>query len=245
MKKKSKTSGSNEAPRRRRPASQLIDTRIKELSDDWHGGTLARLRTLIKQADPGVVEEWKWNVPVWSHGGIICTGEAYKKAVKLTFAKGASFARGPVGPVQLQPRRATPGGPSIFTRATGLMQRRLEAVLIRAAAALNASSAARQISCGSRQHPIDCPFGCRHRNLLPRVSRIAAELLCRSRWAGGLFFEDGFPSPQGHYRFLSASWTIFSSSAERPAVSMSWANSDHAKALPSLPQGRAEGVDCL
>ena len=71
------------------PASRLIDARIREL-DDWRGKTLARVRALIKQADPGVTEEWKWNVPVWSHDGIICTGETYKSAVKLTFAKGAS-----------------------------------------------------------------------------------------------------------------------------------------------------------
>jgi hypothetical protein len=70
--------------------SRLIDARIKELGD-WRGRTLARVRALIKQADPGVVEEWKWSVPVWSHAGIICTGETYKKAVKLTFAKGASL----------------------------------------------------------------------------------------------------------------------------------------------------------
>ena len=70
--------------------SLLIDARIKEL-DDWRGKTLSRLRDLIKQADPEVVEEWKWNVPVWSHAGIICTGETYKSAVKLTFAKGASL----------------------------------------------------------------------------------------------------------------------------------------------------------
>ena len=70
--------------------SQLIDARIAEL-DDWRGTTLARVRTLIKQADKDVVEEWKWNVPVWSHAGIICTGETYKSAVKLTFAKGASL----------------------------------------------------------------------------------------------------------------------------------------------------------
>jgi len=68
--------------------SAKIDARIKEL-DDWRGKTLARLRKLIKQADPKVVEEWKWNVPVWSHDGIICTGETYKAHVKLTFAKGA------------------------------------------------------------------------------------------------------------------------------------------------------------
>lgn len=70
--------------------SALIDARIKELAD-WRGQTLARVRRLIKQADPDVVEEWKWRVPVWSHGGIICTGETYKNAVKLTFAKGASL----------------------------------------------------------------------------------------------------------------------------------------------------------
>src|SRR5918995_3824447 len=69
--------------------SRLIDARIKEL-DDWRGKTLLQVRTLIKQADPDVVEEWKWNVPVWSHDGIICTGETYKSAVKLTFAKGAA-----------------------------------------------------------------------------------------------------------------------------------------------------------
>jgi len=72
-------------------ASHLIDARIKELGD-WRGATLARVRSLIKQADPDVVEEWKWRgIPVWSHGGIICTGETYKAVVKLTFAKGASL----------------------------------------------------------------------------------------------------------------------------------------------------------
>jgi hypothetical protein len=70
--------------------SQLIDARIKELGD-WRGETLAGIRELIKQADPEMVEEWKWRVPVWSHDGIVCTGETYKKAVKLTFAKGASL----------------------------------------------------------------------------------------------------------------------------------------------------------
>ena len=71
--------------------SQLIDARVKELSD-WRGETLARVRKLIKQADPEVVEEWKWRgVPVWEHAGIICTGETYKAVVKLTFAKGASL----------------------------------------------------------------------------------------------------------------------------------------------------------
>jgi len=72
-------------------ASRMIDQRIKELAD-WRGETLARLRALIKQADPEVVEEWKWDVPVWSHDGLICTGESYKQIVKLTFAKGAALA---------------------------------------------------------------------------------------------------------------------------------------------------------
>jgi len=83
MKKKAPATGTS--------PSRLIDARIKELGD-WRGETLARLRTLIKQADPDVVEEWKWRgVPVWSHDGIICTGETYKSAVKLTFAKGAAL----------------------------------------------------------------------------------------------------------------------------------------------------------
>lgn len=83
MKKSATTSG--ESP------SRLIDARIKEL-DDWRGRMLSRVRALIKQADPEVVEEWKWRgVPVWSHDGIICTGETYKSVVKLTFAKGASL----------------------------------------------------------------------------------------------------------------------------------------------------------
>jgi len=73
------------------PPSQLIDARIKELGG-WRGKTLSHVRVLIKQADPKVVEEWKWRgVPVWSHDGIICTGESYKSVVKLTFAKGASL----------------------------------------------------------------------------------------------------------------------------------------------------------
>jgi hypothetical protein len=69
-------------------ASDLIDMRIRELGD-WRGKMLARLRALIHKADPAMVEEWKWSVPVWSHDGLICTGETYKSAVKLTFAKGA------------------------------------------------------------------------------------------------------------------------------------------------------------
>ncbi|CAJ0786112.1 hypothetical protein LMG7141_01741 [Ralstonia condita] len=70
-------------------ASERIDARIAELGD-WRGAMLARLRAVIKAADPEVVEEWKWSVPVWSHDGLICTGEAYQRTVKMTFAKGAS-----------------------------------------------------------------------------------------------------------------------------------------------------------
>ena len=81
-----KKSGSQQA----KPAAQLIDARISELGD-WRGRTLGRLRALVKAADPDVVEEWKWEVPVWSHDGILCTGEVYKNAVKMTFAKGASL----------------------------------------------------------------------------------------------------------------------------------------------------------
>jgi hypothetical protein len=82
-----KKSGASEG----QAASELISQRIAELGD-WRGETLARMRKLIKQADPDVVEEWKWmGTPIWSHDGIICTGESYKKVVKLTFAKGASL----------------------------------------------------------------------------------------------------------------------------------------------------------
>jgi hypothetical protein len=82
-----KTSDSPEG----RPASELIDKRIADLAD-WRGDTLSRMRKLIKEADPDVVEEWKWmGTPTWSHDGIICTGESYKSVVKLTFAKGASL----------------------------------------------------------------------------------------------------------------------------------------------------------
>jgi len=78
-------------PKRGNEASKLIDGKIKELGD-WRGKTLGKVRRLIKEADPEVVEEWKWmGTPVWSHGGIVCTGETYKKVVKLTFAKGAAL----------------------------------------------------------------------------------------------------------------------------------------------------------
>jgi hypothetical protein len=78
----------NKTPTKGDTPSQKIDERIKQL-DDWRGKTLAEVRALIKDADPKAIEEWKWNVPVWSHDGIICTGETYKAAVKLTFPKGA------------------------------------------------------------------------------------------------------------------------------------------------------------
>ena len=84
MKKSGAQSQTGESP------SKLIDARIKELGD-WRGKMLSRLRTLVKEADPKVVEEWKWGVPVWSHDGLICTGETYKNVVKMTFAKGAAL----------------------------------------------------------------------------------------------------------------------------------------------------------
>jgi hypothetical protein len=78
-------------PQESKSPSQLIDARIEELGD-WRGKTLSRLRTLVKEADPQVIEEWKWRgVPVWSHDGLICTGETYKSVVKMTFAKGAQL----------------------------------------------------------------------------------------------------------------------------------------------------------
>ena len=93
--KKAATSDEERAARRKEKSgnspSRLIDARIKELGD-WRGETLARVRSLIREADPEVVEEWKWRgVPVWEHAGIICTGETYKAVVKMTFAKGAAL----------------------------------------------------------------------------------------------------------------------------------------------------------
>ncbi len=119
--------------------SLLIDARIKQLGD-WRGKMLGRLRALIKSADPGVVEEWKWDVPVWSHDGIICTGEAYKTAVKLTFAKGAALA----DPSRLfnsslagNTRRAID-----FREGDEIDEKALKA-LVRAAASLNKSTTKR------------------------------------------------------------------------------------------------------
>src|SRR5437764_8397960 len=133
-------SGSNEGKGADSP-SRLIDARIKELSD-WRGETLARLRILIKQADPEVVEEWKWRgVPVWSHAGIICTGETYKNVVKMTFAKGASV-EDPSGlfnsSLEGNTRRAID-----FREGDKIDQKALTA-LIGAAVALNKSSTARR-----------------------------------------------------------------------------------------------------
>ena len=117
-------------------ASQLIDARIEELGD-WRGETLARLRRLVKQADPDVVEEWKWRgVPVWSHAGIICTGETYKAVVKMTFAKGASL-EDPSGlfnsSLEGNTRRAID-----FREGDEIDEKALQA-LVRAAVALNTS----------------------------------------------------------------------------------------------------------
>ena len=128
-------SGSKEG-KRRDSASQLIDARIKELGD-WRGETLAQVRILIKQADPEVVEEWKWRgVPVWSHAGMICTGETYKNVVKMTFAKGASV-EDPSGlfnsSLEGNTRRAID-----FHEGEKIDEKALKA-LIRAAVALNRS----------------------------------------------------------------------------------------------------------
>ena len=118
--------------------SRLIDARIKEL-EDWRGKMLSRVRALIKKADPEVVEEWKWRgVPVWSHDGLICTGETYKSVVKLTFAKGASL-KDPSGlfnsSLEGKVRRA------IDFHESDEIDEDAFKTLIRAAAALNRSSA--------------------------------------------------------------------------------------------------------
>lgn len=121
--------------------SRRIDARIEELND-WRGKTLARLRALVKQADPEVVEEWKWRgVPVWSHAGMICTGETYKGVVKMTFAKGASLAD-PSGlfnsSLEGNTRRA------IDVHEGEKIDEKALKALVRAAVALNTSSTARR-----------------------------------------------------------------------------------------------------
>jgi hypothetical protein len=128
--------------------SRLIDARIKELGD-WRGDTLARIRALIKEADAEVVEEWKWRgVPVWEHAGIICTGETYKNAVKMTFAKGASL-EDPSGlfnsSLEGHTRRAID-----FHEGDKIDEKALKA-LIRAAVALNTSARAAAGSVHSRK----------------------------------------------------------------------------------------------
>ena len=121
-------------------SSQLIDARIKELGD-WRGKMLSRLRTLVKKADPEVVEEWKWRgVPVWSHAGLICTGETYKNVVKMTFAKGAALTD-PSGlfnaSLEGNTRRAID-----FHEGDAIDEEALKA-LVRAAVTLNTSKAQR------------------------------------------------------------------------------------------------------
>ena len=130
--------------------SQLIDARIKALSD-WRGETLARVRILIKQADPEMVEEWKWRgVPVWEHAGIICTGETYKNVVKMTFAKGASL-QDPSGlfnsSLEGNTRRAID-----FHEGDKIDEKALKA-LIRAAVALNISARATARPVRSQKRP--------------------------------------------------------------------------------------------
>jgi hypothetical protein len=120
-------------------ASRLIDARIQELAD-WRVEMLSRLRALIRQADPQVVEEWKWETPVWSHDGIICTGETYKSVVKMTFARGASL-HDPSGlfnsSLEGRVRRAID-----FRQGDKVNEKALK-TLIRAAVALNTSSASK------------------------------------------------------------------------------------------------------
>ena len=136
-----KKSNSGSTERSEESPSKLIDGRIEELGD-WRGETLARIRALIKQADPEVVEEWKWRgVPVWEHAGIICTGETYKNVVKMTFAKGASL-EDPAGlfnsSLEGNTRRAID-----LHEGEKIDEKALKA-LIRAAVALNESAAAKR-----------------------------------------------------------------------------------------------------
>jgi hypothetical protein len=122
-----KTGAQGESP------AKLIDARIKELGA-WRGEMLGRLRTLVKEADPGIIEEWKWSVPVWSCDGIICTGETYKSVVKMTFAKGASIkdpARLFNSSLEGNTRRA------IDFREGGKIDEKALKALVRAAVALN------------------------------------------------------------------------------------------------------------
>jgi hypothetical protein len=133
-------SGSKSGSQENKSPSQLIDERIEQLGD-WRGEMLGRLRALIKDADPGVVEEWKWRgVPTWYHDGIVCTGETYKEVVKMTFAKGAALAD-PAGlfnsSLEGNTRRAID-----FREGEKLDEKALK-VLVREAVALNESKAKR------------------------------------------------------------------------------------------------------
>lgn len=120
-------------------AGELIDARIAEL-DDWRGEALARLRELIRQADPDVVEEWKWGIPVWSHDGLICTGEVYKNHVKTTFAKGAHL-EDPGGLFNASLEGNLRRGLDLF-EGDRIRAKEFKA-LVRAAVALNAASSKR------------------------------------------------------------------------------------------------------
>jgi hypothetical protein len=152
MKKSTATRNKTASKQGERAASpsQLIDARIKELSD-WRGETLARVRALIREADAQVVEEWKWRgVPVWEHAGILCTGETYKAVVKLTFAKGASLAD-PAGlfnsSLEGNVRRA------IDIREGDKIDAKALKALVRAAVALNMSKPAKARPLRSRKRP--------------------------------------------------------------------------------------------
>jgi hypothetical protein len=138
--KKAPAAKKKSAPADGPPASQLIDGRIEELGD-WRGKQLARVRKLIKQADPAVEEEWKWGIPVWSHDGILCTGETYKASVKLTFAKGAALAD-PAGLFTSSLEGNTRRALDIFEG--GSIDEEAFKALIRAAVALNVSKPARK-----------------------------------------------------------------------------------------------------
>jgi hypothetical protein len=131
-----KRSGAGDADAGAGSAAERITRRIAEL-DDWRGETLGRIRALIHEADPDIVEEWKWGIPVWSHDGIVCTGETYKSTVKMTFAKGASVkdpSRLFNSSLEGNVRRAIDIKEGETIRATALK------TLIKAAVALNVSS---------------------------------------------------------------------------------------------------------
>jgi hypothetical protein len=157
-------------------SSELIDRRIAELGD-WRGAMLARLRALIKQADPDVTEEWKWSTPVWSHDGIICTGESYQKVVKLTFAKGAALPD-PSGlfnaSLQGNVRRAID-----FREGDKLDEPALKA-LVQAAVALNSKSSA-----GDKPAPPTVPMTRVQEKIPEPPGNLAARARAFSKRSGG------------------------------------------------------------